>query len=189
MSAPIFPPPLPHATPPPLPQEAPPQWSQDELNAYLDRPLRSGGVPMPGTEGLTLRDVEQDILKGGRFIIHHWCVSIILLTFTRTTPVRYFRSWQSGFGQAALYSFISMCFGWWGIPSGLIFTPICLWRNSRGGTDVTPEILERILGPTRAQSVLSKAAPRRTDLAHGLLLVLGLLPPLGLILLIIMSAR
>src|SRR5690606_21700374 len=104
------PPPLPRATPPPLPQEAPPQWSLDELNAYLDRPLRSGGMPMPGTEGLTLRDVEQDILKGGRFIIHHWCVSIIILTFTRTTSVRYFRSWQSGFGQAALYSFISMCF-------------------------------------------------------------------------------
>lgn len=175
-------------TPPPLPQTSQAQWSQEELNAYLDRPLKSGGTVMRGTEGLTLRDVEQDILKGGRFIIHHWCVSVILITFTRASSVHYFRSWQSGFGQASLFSFISMFFGWWGFPSGIIFTPICLWRNSCGGTDVTPEILPHIIGLTRAQSVLSKAAPRRVDVAHRLLLLIGLLPPAVLISVIIFAA-
>ncbi|TDU80924.1 hypothetical protein EI77_00225 [Prosthecobacter fusiformis] len=164
--------------PPELPAQV--KWTQEELNAYLDRPLQTGGKIFPGTEGMMLRDIEQDIMKGGRFIVHHWCFSIIILSFSRTTSTRYFRSWKSGIGRASFYSLVSMTFGWWGFPFGLLYTPLCLWKNARGGTDVTSDLLSQIIGPARAHSVLSKAAPRKADFLHGLLLFVSFALPVGL---------
>lgn len=125
-----------------------------------------------------LRDIEQDILKGGRFVTYHWCLSILVMTFSRVSSVRYVRSWKSGAGRAWFYSSLSMLLGWWGFPFGLVFTPICLWKNGRGGSDVTAEFLTQVLGPVRTQSILAKATPRKLDPLLWLLLVFSLSLPL-----------
>ena len=168
--------------PPPLPTQTESSsaiWSQDELSAYLDKPLMAGNRIFPGTEGLLLRDLEQDILKGGRFVVHHYCISVFIMTFTRSSSIHYLRSTQSGLSRAASYTLLSMTLGWWGIPYGFIMTPFTFWKNGRGGTDVTADHLPQVIGSTRAHSILSKAAPRRISGLHGLLLSLSLgLPPL-----------
>ncbi|MES2736247.1 MAG: hypothetical protein V4672_08000 [Verrucomicrobiota bacterium] len=156
-------------------------WSQQEVDAYLDRPLLSGKEVFPGTRGLLLRDIEQDILKGGRFVIHHYCVSLAVVTLTRSSSVLYLRSWESGLGRACRFSLVSLLFGWWGVPFGLIMTPYTLWKNGRGGSDVTRDLLHQALGPARTQSLLEKAVPRQISPWHWLLLVVSLALPVGLI--------
>lgn len=110
-------------------------------------------------------------------MIHHWCLSVVVITFTRGSKVHYLRSWESGLGRAASYSLLSTLLGWWGFPFGLVNTPLTLWRNGRGGTDVTAEMLAQILGPGRAQSVLTQANPRKVDGRHWLLFFLCLALP------------
>jgi hypothetical protein len=39
---------------------------------------------------------------------------------------------------------LSLLFGWWGLPWGLIYTPLTLWTNLSGGRDVTAELRERL---------------------------------------------
>lgn len=197
------------ATPPPLPTSQPTTpseiwsrtdtvtehsqsndgFSQADLDAYLDRPLLSGNSVFPGTQGLMLRDIEQDILKGGRFVIHHYCISIAIMTFTRSSDIHYLRSSESGVGRAAGYSILSLFFGWWGIPFGFIFTPYVLWKNGRGGTDVTPEVMAQIVGPTRTQSIMSQASPRRISGLHWALFSACLGLPALLIYSVISSAK
>lgn len=164
-------------------------WSQQDLDAYLDRPLLVGQAPFPGTTGMTLRDIEQDILKGGRFLVHHYCISILVMTFTRGSSILYVRSGQSGIGRATLFSLLSLLLGWWGFPFGLIYTPYVLWKNSRGGTDVTLELLQQVLGASRAQSVLAKAAPRRISGLHWVVFGACLALPALLIYSVINSAK
>ena len=35
------------------------------------------------------------------------------------------------------YTLVSLVFGWWGFPFGLIYTPMALITNLSGGRDVT----------------------------------------------------
>jgi hypothetical protein len=32
---------------------------------------------------------------------------------------------------------VSLLLGWWGVPWGLIYTPLTLWSNLSGGREVT----------------------------------------------------
>jgi len=164
-------------------------FSQADLDAYLDRPLVSGQGLFPGTEGLMLRDIEQDILKGGRFVIHHYCISVMIMTFTRSSDIYYLRSSKSGVSRAAGYSILSLLLGWWGIPFGFIFTPYVLWKNGRGGTDVTREVMAQIVGPSRSESILAKAAPRRISGLHWALFSACLGLPAVLIYTVFSSAK
>jgi hypothetical protein len=42
------------------------------------------------------------------------------------------------------WSLLTAVLGWWAIPAGPVFTVQCLAINLRGGTDVSPDILEHI---------------------------------------------
>lgn len=139
---------------PPLPSS----WSDQEVTSYLNQPLILGNKPLPGTEGMTIQQIEDDVLRGGRFRIFLWNFSLIVLSFQRNTSVRYFRSSESPGAQALLWSMLSFLIGWWGIPWGIFFTIHTLWTNSLGGKDVTKEILTSVTGPDRANSVCDKAA-------------------------------
>ncbi len=172
---------------PPTANAAQSVWTQQQLDAYLDRPFQEQGRIFPGTEGMMLRDIEQDVLKGGRFIVHHWCLSIGIMSFFHTSTVYYLQSRKSGLGRACFYSGLSMVLGWWGIPFGFIYTPMTLWKNGKGGTDVTAEFLHQILGPERARSVLIKAAPRRISVLHRFFFSLSLLLPASLLYALIRS--
>jgi hypothetical protein len=47
---------------------------------------------------------------------------------------------ESGVARGLPYSIVSLLFGWWGIPMGIIYTPLTLFNNFSGGCDVTAEV-------------------------------------------------
>jgi hypothetical protein len=104
-------------------------------------------------------DLERQVLDGGRYVIYQYCVSILVMTFKRSSSVVFLRGNESGAGQAFGYSLISLAAGWWGFPWGPIWTIGSLVTNANGGTDVTQEMLAGQLGPARAAAIIARRKP------------------------------
>ena len=98
-------------------------------------------MTIKGIENLSPDQLRHEIERGGRFVVFQYCVSIVVLSFKRFSNVHFVKSGESAFGKGAIFSLISLLFGWWGIPWGLIWTISSVVTNCRGGRDVTAEIV------------------------------------------------
>ena len=101
-----------------------------------------------GTEGMTAAQVHAEVSRGGKFVIYQYCVSVVFMSFRRGSDIYFIPA--GGSNKGAKYSLLSLLLGWWGIPWGPIFTFQCLWNNSRGGKDVTAQIVK---SPGAAQAI------------------------------------
>jgi hypothetical protein len=143
--------------------------AQDELALRMAQPVLSEGRPLAGTEGMTLGDIELDVLKGGRFLRYHWNISVLVLSFRNSTALTYVHSDRSAGAGALGWGVFSLLFGWWGFPWGIIHTPLSLWHNARGGSDHTHEVLTAYLGNDHAEEILKRAFRRKADAALWIL--------------------
>jgi hypothetical protein len=100
-----------------------------------------GKMQVIGVDGLTREQIQHEVLKGGRFVIYPWCVSVILMSFKRSSDVYFVPAGQRFTVPGLGYLLLSLLGGWWGVPWGPIWTVQCLWTHATGGHDVTPEIL------------------------------------------------
>jgi hypothetical protein len=98
-------------------------------------------MAIAGTEGLTPQQLQGELQAGARFVVFEYCVSILILTFKRSSAIHYLRPGESAFVKGLPYTLISLLFGWWGFPFGLIYTPMALITNLSGGRDVTSLVL------------------------------------------------
>ncbi|MHC4252996.1 MAG: hypothetical protein ACYS9X_28085 [Planctomycetota bacterium] len=94
-----------------------------------------------GLEGLTRDEIERELANGARFVVYRYCISVLVLTIQRTSAIYFVRAGESASAKGWPYTLTSLLLGWWGIPFGLIFTPIALFTNLRGGKDVTADVL------------------------------------------------
>jgi hypothetical protein len=72
-----------------------------------------------------------------RFVVFHYCVSLGIVSFKRSSGVKVIPPGGSRILAGLPYTLISICAGWWGIPWGPIWTLQAIGRNLSGGTDVT----------------------------------------------------
>lgn len=98
-------------------------------------------MKIKGVEGMTGEDLRAELARGGKFVIFKYCISIIILTFTRPSNIYFVRAGESAVIKGLIFSIISLLFGWWGFPWGPIRTLQSLVNNFRGGKDVTREVL------------------------------------------------
>src|SRR5436309_2666801 len=117
--------------PPPIPA-APPKISSSEAP-----------VPtlLPPISGLTGTDLQSAVAQGGRFVIFQYCVSVLVMTFKRSSSIYFINGGESAVAKGLPFSLISLVAGWWGIPWGPIWTLTTVATNFSGGKDVTREIL------------------------------------------------
>jgi hypothetical protein len=73
-----------------------------------------------------------------------------------------------------------MLLGWWSIH-GIVYTPLCLWRNTRGGTDMTREVMSQMVGPVRAESILKQAVKKPLIVSQKLLIFFVIIVPVTII--------
>ena len=78
-----------------------------------------------------------------RLVFYEYCISLIFLSLRRPSALVRLRPGQRGWVRGIPYSLISLLFGWWCIPWGLIYTPLTLWTNLSGGREVTAEEQQR----------------------------------------------
>ena len=96
------------------------------------------------TDGMNPSEVRFEIERGARFVIFQYTISIVVMTFRRNSKVLFIKPGESPVSKGLPYTTLSLFLGWWGIPWGFIYTPQVLYKNLRGGTDITAAIRARL---------------------------------------------
>lgn len=94
-----------------------------------------------GIEGMDPEQLRHEVGRGGRFVIFQYVVSILVMTFRRPTDIYFVRGGASAAVKGLPWTALSLLVGWWGFPWGFIYTPMAVFKNLRGGTDVTASVL------------------------------------------------
>lgn len=74
--------------------------------------------------------------KDGHYVQFSYAISIVVLSFENYSKPVFIPRGHSTLGHALPYIFISLFFGWWGLPWGPIFTIKSLITNLSGGAKV-----------------------------------------------------
>jgi hypothetical protein len=93
-----------------------------------------------GAEYLTSAELTAELAAGGRLVFFEYCISVLVLTLRCPTDVYLLRAGQSALWRGLPYTVLSLLFGWWGVPMGILYTPLTLITNLSGGCDVTDEV-------------------------------------------------
>jgi hypothetical protein len=96
--------------------------------------------------GLSAADLQREVREGGKFIYYPFTISLIVVTFKRTSGVYLVRGNENIFTKGLPFIFISAFFGWWGIPFGPKYTLQSIRTNSKGGKDVTDDVMATVAG-------------------------------------------
>jgi len=94
-----------------------------------------------GIEGMSNEDINEALSQGARFVVFPYTVSILVMTFRRSSDVHFVRPGEGTLGKALPYTLITLLLGWWGIPWGPIYSVGSLYHNLTGGKDVTADML------------------------------------------------
>lgn len=122
-----------------------------------------------GIEGLSVHQLRDEVNRGARFVVYGYCVSMLILTFKRTSDITFVRAGQSPVVAGLGWTFLSLFLGWWGFPWGFIYTPMVLIQNLGGGTDVTARVmaeLEADLAPSQLTPHVSMAPAASTPMVQ-----------------------
>jgi len=92
---------------------------------------------------MTGPEIQAEIDRGAKFVCYQYVICALLITIRRNSPIKFVRADESAILKGLPYCGLTLLTGWWGLW-GLIYTPVVLYKNLRGGTDLTERILERI---------------------------------------------
>lgn len=107
-------------------------------------------IPLAGTGPLSADELLARLRDGWRCVRFEWCISFVAVTLRRQSAVYLTATWQERYLRGVGYSLLALLFGPWGVPWGLVRTPLAVWSNLTGGTDVTDEITRQIGGEPSA---------------------------------------
>lgn len=99
-----------------------------------------------GLEGMSNDDVARELDRGGKFVVFQYTISVVVMTFKRTSSVRFVKAGEGTFLASLPYSMLTMLFGWWGFPWGPIYSVMSIFTNLSGGKDVTGDVLAAVHG-------------------------------------------
>lgn len=93
-----------------------------------------------GIDKLTRAELEAAVAAGGRFVFYEYCISVLVVSLRRPSDVYFLRPGDLGLIRGLPFTLISLLLGWWGVPWGLVYTPLTLLTNLSGGREVTAEV-------------------------------------------------
>ena len=95
---------------------------------------------------MTVDQLNYELSNGGKFVAFEYCISIIFMSFKRSGAIHFIRKGESTFKFHIGLTLVSLLFGWWGFPWGLIYTPMAIFTNLSGGKDVRGDVLAAMNG-------------------------------------------
>jgi len=95
-------------------------------------------------EGLTHQQISTELAQGAKFVVYQYAISIIVMTFRRSSDIYFIRSGENATVKGLPYTFLTFILGWWGIPWGPIYSIGSLVTNLGGGKDITQEVLQSV---------------------------------------------
>lgn len=96
-------------------------------------------------EGLSKSDVIRELEQGAQFVTFQYCISIIFMTYRKSSDVYFVKAGESSFRFGFKYTLLTFVLGWWGIPWGPIYSLGSIVMNIAGGKVVTKEVLSSII--------------------------------------------
>jgi hypothetical protein len=69
-------------------------------------------------EGLSLAEINRELSCGAKFVVFQYCISILVMTFRRSSDIYFIKSDDSATNHGLGYSLLTLCLGWWGISMG-----------------------------------------------------------------------
>ena len=97
-----------------------------------------------GIDGLSITEINDELNRGGKFVIYQYCISIVVMTFRRSSGIYFIKADDSALKIGAGWTLLTILLGWWGIPWGPIYTIGSLITNFGGGKNVTQEVLAAV---------------------------------------------
>ncbi len=97
-----------------------------------------------GIEGMTVDELNDELERGGRFIMYEYCISVLVMTIKQSSNIYFVKGNQNPVSKGLGFSLLSMVMGWWGIPWGPIYTIWALHTNFTGGKNVTREVIDAL---------------------------------------------
>ena len=98
-------------------------------------------MAIAGLENLSIEQLNQELQRGGKFVVFEYCISVLILSFKRSSKIYFLRADENAFGKSVPYTLLSLVLGWWGIPWGPIWTISTMVTNLSGGRNVTNEVI------------------------------------------------
>jgi hypothetical protein len=98
-------------------------------------------IQIIGIENMRADELNHELQRGGKFVIFEYCISIIIMTFKRSSNVYFIKAGEGAFGKSIGFTLTSLIVGWWGIPWGPIYTIGSLITNLSGGKNITNEVV------------------------------------------------
>ena len=89
----------------------------------------------------TFEDLKKEIDNGGRFIMFPYTISILAFPLSFFSPAILVKKGESISKYKWRYNLISSIFGWWGVILGPWATVKSIRSTSKGGVDVTDDVL------------------------------------------------
>jgi len=82
--------------------------------------------------------------RGAEVRCFDYCLSIGLLTIHRQSEPVLIPPGRWDIWDSWTYSLITLVAGGWGVPWGIVLTPMLLWSNFCGGRDLTATVRQRL---------------------------------------------
>jgi hypothetical protein len=101
-------------------------------------------MPTLAVGSLSPEELRHLVVKGGRLVEYEFCISLVVGSLRRTSGVRLLKPGELGLVRGLPFTILSFLLGWWGIPWGIIYTPLAIITNCAGGRDVTGAFLARL---------------------------------------------
>jgi hypothetical protein len=104
--------------------------------------LDASGIEQPRLLGerRSVTALEASRTAQPRLVVYQYCISVVILSFRRTSGVKVIAPGQNAVLPGLPYTLISLIFGWWGIPWGPWWTIRTIVVNLHGGIDLTESI-------------------------------------------------
>ena len=117
-----------------------------------------------GIEHMTLGELVDQVKQGGRFVVFHWSVGMVVKTWQRPSAIRFVRPGRRA-GRGFWQTIGTLVTGWWAVPFGPRATIACVKENLRGGRDITASVLRGLvqaeqmaIGGRRSESPITSHA-------------------------------
>lgn len=85
-------------------------------------------------------------------MVFQYCVSVLVRTYKRPSKIYLLKPDDNAFLKGFPFSVISLLLGWWGFPYGPVWTIETIVTNSRGGKNITGEIVTSLNATSPATS-------------------------------------
>jgi hypothetical protein len=110
------------------------------LGQIPDQSSGADGVRIHGAEHLTREGLIAALQAGGRLVFFEYCISLVLLTLRSPSGIYLLQPDETGLMKGLPFTLVTALLGWWGLPMGIVYTPLVLFTNLSGGCDVTEEL-------------------------------------------------